>query len=435
MMRAIRTVLLLIALSMIGAASYAQSSYAHLRASLDAQEPQSLPEKLIKKDLNDNPASVVLVSSSITGLQFDGNVMEAAESQGIDDDSYIYYVYITAGTKRLTIKHNSYVQTIIEFPRTVGSCELWNMTVTGIDAQNLVEGEDVEYKRDVIIKIEPWARLYVDEALSHNVKSLEEGTHYIVSRYHNTEYSQKVNIQKDNQEIDARLGGEVVVKMAKELAVTPLPGTAAPAPNVVSDFGNLRTYDGMLGHYQLNGKPNVATLRTFKKIIEVDSRSHTVLNLDDTVPYMFLMYHATYPQYLGFELARCGKLGFFLSVCCDYIKKINTSNGVINFVGSDSDKTYKSTVTTVCAGPMFRLYRKLYLQAGAGWVKYLSTGEAGILTADSKYRNGFAANADLILRINSFSFGTGYKRMFLKDAYNPELVNQFSLSVGIALGL
>ncbi|MDE6561808.1 MAG: hypothetical protein K2K75_10540 [Muribaculaceae bacterium] len=418
--------------------------YAHLSSDFVRNQPLRLPEDMIRTDLNGDTISVLIVRSEIDDLTFDGNVFGEPIKNYLAD-GIEYRINLLKGSKDIRIRSNDFHQVVIDFPYPIRSMELWEVNVKGVTAPEIRIAETGENDNTYAVTIfaEPFVQLYIDEDYTTGsyynnneyLKKLEEGAHYITSKYKDYEYSQKVNVKGDGQEIDAKVSGSVTVYNASQVEFKSI---QSPEANYISGGGrDTYNYDGMLGRYVMIGKPNSISFGTVEKTINVAPRTHQIFRLDEMVRYGFILYHGTNLQPFGFNLSGCKDWGFYLSYCADAKSKINTTYGESDFYDSDNGNqthTIRSTSMTLSAGPMFRLWHKLYLQIGPGWAYYLSTSEPKVLTADYEYKSGLSLNAELFFRIKAFMMGVGYMRQFVKDAYNPNISNQLSFSVGIAFG-
>lgn len=432
--------ILIVSFAMVLSIRAQERGYSYLSGEIVSNTPKSLPESLIKTDLNGDTISVIIVRSDLNDLSFYGNVygepVKTKTAEGIE-----YVLNLTEGSRNLKIRSNDYHQADINFPKAIGSKELWEINITGIEAPQVstVEVNDVDYSHNVRIAIEPFAELFIDETFSPKTDSisLEEGTHYITSKYRNYKYNQKVNVKKEDLDIDARLGGTVIVKNSADIKFHAIQGSEAVRKKITS-HGNVFEFGDMVGRYIMEGTPNTISRRSVKKEIEVTPRSRHLYIIDEMVPYGFIFYHGTNVQPFGFNIAICKRFGIFASYSSDAKIKVKTKYGEIKFIESDSNSesiSPRTTSMTLSAGPMVRFWHKMYLQVGIGWAHYLSTSEPKILTADYKYKSGLSANAEFIFRIKAFAMGVGYMRQFAKEAYNPNISNQLTISIGMAFGL
>lgn len=409
----------------------------HLLTNGSPTYSKTLSPSEVKKDNNKKPMAEILVRSDIEGLVFNGSGVNGYET--IDGG---YKVYLIDGYKSLSIEHPEYIKVDITFSPLKGGNQYNGLIVKAEEKTQLqAQQQEIEKTYPVSILRDGFnSKVKIDNQIVYgNNITLSEGEHFVNAEYNDATYSHTVNVKKNNQNIDAVLGGEIIVKNANEnLTVTPV-NSMYPDPNHQSTSGSKLTYDGMLGEYILDGKPNSLSFGHVKKKIRVDSRTKTVYRLDEMIDYGFSLYHGTNIQPFGVNLAWCKNFGFFLSFTSDCKTKIETEYGDAEFSRTDEEgekKTdYKATSRTLSVGPMFRLWHKLYLQVGAGWGNYLSTSKPKILTADYKYKSTLSANASLLLRIKTFVIGVGYVHQSAKDAYDPDINNQLSFTIGAAFGL
>lgn len=313
---------------------------------------------------------------------------------------------------------------------------MWDYQIIPItaDQPDLVQINETDFRYGVNLDKDPFTALFIDEQFvpeSENLK-LEEGIHYISVVFKSNRYDKKVNVNKDKQEIKVRLGGTAKVTSASEITFTPSDPTD-PEANLVKSKGSTYEFNGMLGRYILKGKPKGIHFRTVQKKVAIDPRSHSVFRLDEMIPYIFILYHGTTTQPLGVNMAYCKNFGWFSSYTTDLRSEIETPYGETAFFDDESEKTSKVTSLTISSGPMCRLWRKLYMQLGAGWVYYLSTSQPKILTADYKYKSGISVNVDLFFKFKSLVLGAGFHHQFVKKPYNPDMVDQFSFRLALLL--
>ena len=440
-MRILRFTTVLLLAIIAGQMSHAQEPmYSVLEAKFTIEKPSKMADSYVKTDLEGDTLSVVKVKSTLDNLTFIGNVFDRPQKVSASD-GYNYYVYITEGSRSLTIGHNSYHQVVVKFPRAISNKELWEIEVIGIKVQqgDVVQVSDDNNKYSVNIDTEDFAQLYIDEEFYPNKKNiqLEEGTHYVTTKYADETYSKKVNVKENGQYIDANLGGGVIVKNASTIEITSIGN--GPNPKLDNhEKKNTYEYSGMLGKYMLTGTSKFAFIKNMvNKEINVGARSSTVLGIDEMVSFGFGMFYGTHLQPLGLKFGGCRNFGWFISCNWDRRGEIDTPYGETGFTQTDENgeesEISTSTAITLATGPMFKLWRKLYMQTGVGWVLYLSTSEPQMLTADYEYKNGMSVNVELILRIRGFMAGVGYVHQFVKDAFNPEIANQLSFSIGYCM--
>lgn len=427
-----------------------QAAYSTLECELASEKPGTIPGNLERLDLNGDPLACAIVRSPLDDLAFDGYIFKKDEIDKTENmDGWTYVVYLLNKAKNLTIRSKRYHEGVVTFTNPVKGGELWYIDVEGIDAPEVkvAEVEDVQNTFNVNIETEPFVNLYVDEELISPYSKadtsqfpyvynldLEEGKHYIASRYGDEEYPVKLNLKKNGQAVDARMGGTVIAKNAKDVYITPIDG---PEAHYKPGGGsNTYMYDGMLGEYYIEGRPSAISVSKVKERFKVGQRSKTVFRIDEMVSYYFLMWHGSNLQPFGFTIGECKNFGWAFSFNTDVKHKINTPYGDSHFWEEDNSggesKTIKWTAYTFATGPMIRLWHKWYLKLEGGAVRYLQTSEPHMLTADYQYKTGFAADAEFLWRIKALMIGAGYQRQFVKDAYNPNIGSQVSFSVGFA---
>ncbi|MDE5786774.1 MAG: hypothetical protein K2H98_09600, partial [Duncaniella sp.] len=433
--------IILCAVAEVGAAQ--SDKYSRLEADITCNAPGRVFPELIKTDFNGDTLGVVIVTSSIDDLRFDGNIFgNVGEPQSLEDGNYAYTLFLTEGSTGLKIRSNEYHEANVKFPMPIAPARLWTINVTGVDA---VKGEvadidEQEYTQPVSINTDQFASLYIDEEIVPWINDpvyLEEGAHYVSARYGDERYDQKIYVRKKPLEVDARMGSSIIVKNGKDISLRPVQSAPTPERHVV---GNNEKYTGLLGVYELQADPRALSIKTVKKRFEIGQRDSREFRIDEMVPYGMICYHGTHVQPFGVSVAVCKNFGWFFSYSTDAKTKINTPYGETEFSKFDPSSAQRETKIrntsyTLSTGPMIRLVRKFYMQLGGGMVRYLSTSEPKILTADYKYKTGISANLEFQFRFKGFFIGTGYTHQFVSDAYNPDIANQISFTIGIAFGL
>lgn len=425
-----------------------QAAYSKLKCELASEKPSVLPENKARIDHNGDTIACVIVRSNLGDLSFVGNIFESPEkSENIV--GYSYLVNLINGSKDLTIRSKNFHEGHVVFPKPVKSGELWYVDVEGLEAPevNVAEIDNSDNTLKVRIETEPFVDLYVDEELVATNKvvdksqfpyiytlDLEEGKHYITSKYGDEEYPVKLNLKKDWQDVDSRMGGEVIAKNAGGFAIIPVDG---PEGHQIYGSGkNTYQYDGLLGSYRMIGHPSAIRSTEVVRDFKVGQRSKTVFRLDEMVTYAFIMWHGSNLQPFGFTVGGCKNFGWTFSFNADAKSKIDTPYGETEFYGTDSSgkttEKIKSTAWTITTGPMIRLWHKWYMKIEGGMVRYLQTSEPHMLTADFEYKTGLAVDAEFFWRIKALMIGAGYQKQFVKSAYNPSIANQVSFSLGIA---
>lgn len=288
---------------------------------------------------------------------------------------------------------------------------------------------------DVNISVETFADLYIDreKIADNNSIRIEKGRHEVSTRLNGEEYNQDINIEKDNQNIDANICGKIILKGASNVdECSPLGN--APLPRVSSAKNGFVITD-MLGEYELKATSGIFKFLKVSKKVNIGKRSSTTYHIDEMVPFIYVTYHGQHLQPFGFSIGGTnGKFGWYFSYCTDAKSKIKTPYGDAEFTDdSSSDKKLKNTSYNLATGPMFKIYRKLFGQVGGGMVRYLSTSQKKVLTPDYKYKFGGMAEVSLIFRFKAFIIGAGYTYQFVSKAYNPAIASQVSFNIGVAL--
>ncbi|MDE7350536.1 MAG: hypothetical protein K2N25_05670, partial [Muribaculaceae bacterium] len=372
-----------------------EAAYSRLECELVSDIPGVMPENLVREDFNGDTIACVLVRSDLDDLTFFNNVFEKVQKSR-NEAGWTYLVNVIKGSKSLIIRSNRFHEVELKYPHPAKSGEMWYVDVQGIEAPEVKIAENIndQNTRRVRIDAEPFVNLYVDEEfISPYGKAdtygypytytidLEEGKHYISSKYEDEEYKVNLNLKKDGQTVDARMGGTVIAKNAKDVTITPIDG---PEPHYVMGGGaHTYKYDGLLGTYILHGKPSAISISSVNKRFKVDQRSKTVFRLDEMVSYYFIMWHGSNLQPFGFTVGGCKNFGWTFSFNADAKSKIETTYGETHFYetnnsGGDS-KTIKSTAWNITTGPMIRLWHKWYLKLEGGVGRYLQPSEPPVM--------------------------------------------------------
>lgn len=436
--------LLILFAGTIPALMYAQNEkYSRLEAVITCANPQRISHEWIKTDFNGDTLGMVLVSSPIDNLKFDGNIFGNVDSPRlIADGKYTYTLYITDGSPGFKVRSSKYHETSVHFPSPIAPNQLWTVDVNGIDATvgEIAEITEQDFSQPVTIETDKFATLYVDEELITSKNEpvlLDEGAHYVSVRYGDERYDQKIRVRDKPLEVDANMGSSIIVKNGKDISLLPL--GSAPKPECHA-IGSNEQYTGLLGEYVLTATPSALSFRPVKKTFKIGQRSTREFRIDEMVSYMMYCYHGTHLQPFGFTIAACKRFGWFFSYSTDAITEINTPYGKTEFSEfnpstNKKETKIRSTSYTLSTGPTIRLIRKFYLQVGGGMVRYLSTSEPKILTPDYKYKTGISANMEFQFRLKALYIGAGYTHQFVSDAYNPDISNQISFTIGIIHGI
>lgn len=118
------TVVSLIFVCTLSAQEIRVKSFQQLERDLTARTQERL-------DLNNNPCSVIKIVSSGTGFSFEGNVIgEPTEKKGET------LIYVTEGTKRLTIRHEKFGVLRYDLPERVKKQAVYELSLKLIEDKN-----------------------------------------------------------------------------------------------------------------------------------------------------------------------------------------------------------------------------------------------------------------------------------------------------------
>ena len=134
-----------------------------------------------RKDINGNMCGLVKVVFRESGLLFDGNIIGDVNVQHAE-----YYVYLVKGTKRLNIKHPSYLPTTVVFS-DFGISRIESGKVYCLELKALKRGKTKTGKNgNIIIQVIPGdANLYVDndsipkESNGLYALTMSQGHHFV----------------------------------------------------------------------------------------------------------------------------------------------------------------------------------------------------------------------------------------------------------------
>lgn len=134
-----------------------------------------------RKDINGTACGLVKVAWKETGAEFEGNIVGDVNVQHGD-----YYVYLAKGTKRLNIKHPSYLPKTIVFSE-FGISRIESGKVYSIELRPLKrEKSSTDKKGSVIIQVIPGdANLYIDddsipkEGNGLYILNMSQGDHFV----------------------------------------------------------------------------------------------------------------------------------------------------------------------------------------------------------------------------------------------------------------
>lgn len=432
-----RLVLFILILITIPSISTGQVTYNRLEIKLEKDTLQNVPEDKQSTDINGEYVGYILVISQLPDLSFEGSISGNIVIEN-NEDGLLYYVPVISDTKTLTINHKNYHQTKYNFPPLKGN-EMRMIEIIGVEADdaNVVEIKDVSNNRNITVNKEYFTDLYIDEILRNGSQfNLEEGSHYLKVKYGDQEFEQKINVDNSTNYFEIHLGGEVIVKNASDVSFR-YNNSMCPDPQLEQHSGSTYVYQGMLGDYTLVGKPAGIAIGDVSHNFKVSKRSTKTFYLDQMVNYMFITYHGTHIQPIGASLGFYRKFGFLISYSTHLKDKVNTPYGETDFTYTNNEgekkKVSRSVSQTLSGGPIFRLWRNLFLHVGAGWAYYLQTSEPGVLTYDYKYKSGLSINGELMFQIRNFIIGAGYTHQFVENAFDKNLSNQIAFSAGFTL--
>lgn len=427
-------------------------TYAHLTSGPVRKSSQLLRASEAPTDINNDTIAVLIVSSSLDNLVFDGSGVgkdlsgKPIVTKRHDKGIYEYTVGVLVGYDNVTVKHDKYAAVTVNLSSPAKPLEKWLVSITPVEAEHFetakVRGGNKKYQ--VYLRLDSYSDIYVDEqpvkrsgGSKKTTVELEEGSHYITTKYKGKKTDQKIDVQKNGTTVDARFGGSVIVKNAKDVKLT---GSDNPTPELIKHDGSTYEYDNMYGDYELYAKATGIKIGSVREKIFVGHRSDKTYYIDEMIPYSFALYHGSSAQPLGFSVGFCKQWGALFSFHVNIKSKINTVYGEAEIVSppkeDDEDgEVEKSAVSTQCtfsAGPVWRFYRNFYLHVGIGCVRYISTETPKVLDPDFKAKWGFSTNAEVMWRFRNFVIGVGYLHQFMDHPYDPNAQNQVTFSAGVA---
>lgn len=447
---------MLFACGMVCASAQAQTeepSYAHLKVESVESSQRMVPDSLVKLDHNADPIALLIVESPLDNLAFeDGGLFK---DQGVPYVSkrqkgklYEYTVGFMQDYNTINVKHDKYAQAQIVLKDYAKPRQIWRVIVQPVEAAEIETAEvnNMNFKRSVIINTDNFSDLYIDDEYKSRNKSnrslnveLEEGTHYITSRYDGKKFDRKINVNKNGVTADARFGGELTVRNGKYVSFL---NYGNPEPHEIEWKNTKKVYDNMYGEYYVTATSTDWIPREASKTIKIGSRQNKTIWVDELITYWFLMYHGTIAEPLGASIGVCKKFGFMISYCNNVMTKINTTYGMSNVEQTSKDqntgaetkgKWMGMTQITIAGGPMWRFYRKCYLGIEGGGVRYMSTKEHKIMDPDYEYKWGLSLSAKFLYRLKNLVFGVGYTMQAVKKPFDPGIANSLNFSFGLAI--
>ena len=162
-----------------------------------------------RMDINGVPCGLVKVQFELEDLQFVGNVIG-----DVSNSSSVYWVYLSKGTKRVTIKHPKYLPVTIVFGDYGISRIESNVTYSLILKGNKKETQASSNKKKTIVfnVIPSLAELYIDnKQIPHNddgtyALSLSYGIHFCTIKHNDFGlYNQLVTVSAKTNAVDFNL--------------------------------------------------------------------------------------------------------------------------------------------------------------------------------------------------------------------------------------
>lgn len=411
--------------------SLAQSNdspkYAHLTVESIEKAQRTAPDSIVKYDGNMDPIAILMIESPVRGLDFEGGgvFIDDSGEKYVDvkerqNGTYLYTVGILQGYRSLTVKHNDYASTNIDFENPTAPKELWRIKIIPVEAAKIETAQINEENKKYRVEVESdyFSDLYIDNVNEYRNKDskthiayLTEGIHYISSNHPGgSPFERRINVKENsNNKVEVNYGSEVEATNAQNVRYY-AHGTAPDARyNGDRSSGRTVVFDNMFGEYTMYAESN-GTIRSkeVKKKFKIGSRKLKTFRVDEMVSYEFILYSGTNEQPLGFSLGWCKKAGI------NYTMTFKPG-------GTDDEGDKKKLNLNITIGPMFQLYRKFYLSVEGGYGNGLD---------DFNIRQwGFSASAKIFYRIRTFVIGTGYTRMF----NDVKKQNQVNFSIGFAI--
>lgn len=406
--------------------SLAQSNdspkYAHLTVESIEKAQRTAPDSIVKYDGNMDPIAILMIESPVRGLDFEGGgvFIDDSGKKYVDvkkrqNGTYLYTVGILQGYRSLTVKHNDYASTNIDFGNPTSPKELWRIKIIPVEAAKIETAQINEENKKYRVEVESdyFSDLYIDNVNEYRNKDskthiayLTEGIHYISSNHPGgSPFERRINVKENsNNKVEVNYGSEVEATNAQNVSYTPHGNAPDARYNGDRSSGRTVVFDNMFGEYTLHAQSNGTMVsKDVTKTFKIGSRKHKTFRVDEMVPYTFVLYSGTNEQPIGMSLGWCKNFGL---------------NYTMTIGAEEIDESYQMNFTI---GPMFRVYRKLYfvLEGGAGSCKDEYDG----------LEWGFTASAKVMLRLRSFAIGVGYTKFFVDSSKS----DQVNFSIGFAI--
>lgn len=191
----------------------------------------------------------------------------------------------------------------------------------------------------------------------------------------------------------------------------------------------------LLGEYELSFTADGYRDKKTTIMVETGQEATYTIKLDRAKPYIFVMYNAGINNYLGLEIAGCGKyFGWYgriagIGAYDIFDVDMNSSYGYSSSSSDDKVNLSFSGAT----GPMFTILRTrtwFYLQLGGGWMRKFYNSE---MKDDEHPLHGWMAEASIVARTpKGFSFKVGYSYPFVDDKTYSMNIQNIQISLGYA---
>ena len=359
---------------------------------------------------------------------------------------------VASGPHKLTVKENG--SPVYEGQVVIEKDGVLNLGVLSPDVT-----------KDVMIQVntDPNALVLIDSkppvisgAGDRNYKATS-GTHDIIaiqpfrftngSRNYNDTLGtvKRRNFKSKNNSIDLPLAGTLTLHKASttfpNLRTTIEPkkgdytynnGTMIPANRYV---GIEQDIYPLLGEYELFFTADGYKDKSTTIFIRPGDESTYTIKLDRAKPYYFVMYNASINNYLGLEIAGCGKyFGWYGRVAGLGAYDTYDLDTESSYYGSSSSEKNKTNLSfTAGTGPMFTILRTRtwwYLQLGGGYMRKFYNKE---MKEDEHPMSGWMAEAAIVARIPfGLALKVGYSYPFYKDKTYSMDIQNIQISIGAA---
>lgn len=376
-----------------------------------------LPDSLMRLDFNGDATSLIRFESDLDSLSFSGNIMGNINHTGL-----VYDVYITSGSKSIKIEHPKYLSYEIEFQNPIHGNELIDgYKITGITetVQHILLDKD---KKDTDYRVEIKAPLSVtvfvdnEEIDDQRIVYLRPGIHFFSAEYNNSTLvkpiEKRINANNDNI-INFGIDGKIPIHYTRKNAHASITSLKESLPPMQRSNTDGTEFYGLNGEYLVKvycdgyePKRKKFKISDGKTADVWSPKWHDIYNNNTFISYQF---STLLP--IGFNLSYCRKWGLYFSAA---------------FKPKDDEHMEKRQCYMI--GPMMRLQRHWYLQAGLGMYGDISEWEDGSASINC------AIGASIIYRVRNFNLGVGYQHYFAEDdEYLDSQLKHLNFSIGLCL--